>query len=344
MKVSSPRLIRIATAAIGLAGAGGAVSATVGGLPPDLVAKVGDDPITTTEFERSLEQQRAQATLGGQTIPVAGTTAFAELRRRTLDEIVTRRVISAEARKCGVPCVVTDARVNARIAQLVKEQYEGDQAKFEQALAERKYTLAEVREVFRVETQGPLVTEEIVRDVRFGPSDARRYYRANLARYRTPKGRQAFHILVKDRALAERISRQATAANFAALARKYSEDLGSKAQGGDLGVTKKGAYVAEFEKAVFTLKNGEISEPVKTQFGWHVIRVVIRPARTTPFDKVRARIISQQREARKQRALASWQVRTLNEYRDRTIYASIDLVPVDQVKRVVPAPTATPTP
>jgi parvulin-like peptidyl-prolyl isomerase len=76
--------------------------------------------------------------------------------------------------------------------------------------------------------------------------------------------------------------------NFAEVAKKYSKDTGSGANGGDLGWFGKGAMVAEFEEAAFKLKIGEISEPVKSQFGYHIIQVLGRqelPLDTSQYEQ-----------------------------------------------------------
>jgi foldase protein PrsA len=91
-------------------------------------------------------------------------------------------------------------------------------------------------------------------------------------------GRIVRHILLpaKDHALALKLAKELQAdhgSNFAALAKKYSTDTGSKAQGGNLGLVVKGQTVPAFEKAVFSLKVGQISNPVKSQYGWHIIEV-----------------------------------------------------------------------
>ena len=85
----------------------------------------------------------------------------------------------------------------------------------------------------------------------------------------------ARHILVADEATANDIRAQLTAgADFATLAAKYSIDTGSKDKGGDLGWFSRGKMIAEFEKSAFTLKVGEISQPIKSTYGYHIIQVL----------------------------------------------------------------------
>ncbi len=93
----------------------------------------------------------------------------------------------------------------------------------------------------------------------------------------------ARHILVADAATAETIRQQlVNGADFATLAAKYSTDTGTKDKGGDLGWFGKGVMVQEFEQAAFSLKVGEISQPVKSQFGYHIIQVLAHE--TVPLD------------------------------------------------------------
>ncbi|QKE73551.1 peptidylprolyl isomerase PrsA [Arthrobacter citreus] len=95
---------------------------------------------------------------------------------------------------------------------------------------------------------------------------------ADIAKYK-PEIR-ASHILVKDEATANKVEKDlADGADFAQEAKKYSTDTGSKDKGGDLGYFGEGAMVAEFESAAYALKVGEISKPVKSQFGYHIIKL-----------------------------------------------------------------------
>jgi peptidyl-prolyl cis-trans isomerase D len=118
------------------------------------------------------------------------------------------------------------------------------------------------------------------------PDDLEAWYKQNQSRYAEPEKRRARHILItvggaKDaaadaaaRAQAQLVLKEARAGgDFSALAKKYSQDPGSARQGGDLGWALRGAYVQAFADKLFSMKVGEISEPVKTQFGYHIIRL-----------------------------------------------------------------------
>ncbi len=145
----------------------------------------------------------------------------------------------------------------------------------------------------------------------------RRRYEEEKTRYAAQEERLASHILVRvpegasaavdkaAQAKAAQLAAQARApgGDFAALARANSDDTGSKASGGDLGWVSKGTMVGPFEDALFRMKAGEVSEPVKTDFGWHVIQ--LREAKAgaqQPFEQVREALVVQQAQADRERA------------------------------------------
>ena len=105
-----------------------------------------------------------------------------------------------------------------------------------------------------------------------GDDDIEEYYEKNKAQYSQPESRDVRHILVKTKAQADDLYTQLeNGANFAALAKKFSEDTGSKANGGKLTISK-GQTVAPFDQTAFLLKKNDISKPVKTEFGYHIIQ------------------------------------------------------------------------
>ncbi len=139
------------------------------------------------------------------------------------------------------------------------------------------------------------------------------YYEERKQALLTREQRRASHVLIQVAADADEdaVNKAETKAadvlkqiqaggDFAELAGKYSDDPGSSAQGGDLGFFARGAMVAEFEDAVFNQQVGDVSEPVKTQFGFHVIKLVeIRGSEIPELDQVRAELVDElkQREA-----------------------------------------------
>jgi peptidyl-prolyl cis-trans isomerase D len=135
------------------------------------------------------------------------------------------------------------------------------------------------------------------------PTDIQRYYNDNIQQYQTPEQIRASHILLKtegkDEAAVKKraealLARVKGGADFAELAKNESEDEGSKKSGGDLGFFGKGRMVPEFETAAFAMQPGQTSDLVRSQFGFHIIRLIEKKAgETRPLDQVRQQIQDQ---------------------------------------------------
>ena len=141
----------------------------------------------------------------------------------------------------------------------------------------------------------------------------RKAYDEDPTRFRSAEERQARHILIsagngrtdaEARALADEIAKKlADGADFAALATQYSSDPGSAARGGDLGFAGRGVYVEAFEQALFALQPGQTSAPVKTEFGYHIIRLeAVKASEGQSFDEVRNQLAESLREQKAQDA------------------------------------------
>jgi len=160
-----------------------------------------------------------------------------------------------------------------------------------------------------------LSPETLGAQIALDPAEVKKQYDDNARLYGKAEERQAAHILITvkpDASEDEKTNAKKKAADIAAqarkspaqfgeLAKKLSQDPGSAAQGGDLGFfARDGSMVKPFEDAVFSLKAGEISDPVQTDFGWHVIKLIaIRPAKQQSFDEVKAQI---EQELKRQKA------------------------------------------
>ena len=139
--------------------------------------------------------------------------------------------------------------------------------------------------------------QSIQQRITITPQDIETYYKDNQQQYSTPEQARSSHILFKtegkDDAAVKKQAEDTLAkikggADFAALAKKLSEDTGSAAQGGDLGLGPRGKMVKEFDDAQFALKPGEVSGLVKSQFGYHIIKLTEKqPAKTQTLDEAR---------------------------------------------------------
>jgi peptidyl-prolyl cis-trans isomerase D len=176
--------------------------------------------------------------------------------------------------------------------------------------------------------------ESLKKDMTVAEADLKKYYEENAARYTAAEERRASHILVKAdkeasaagkakaKEKAEKLLAEVrkTPASFADLAKKNSDDPGSAEKGGDLDFFGRGAMVKPFEDTVFSMKPGEISNVVATDFGFHIIRLdALRGGEKKPFEAVKAEI---ENEVKKSLALKKYT--ELAEQFGNTVYEQPD--------------------
>jgi len=133
-----------------------------------------------------------------------------------------------------------------------------------------------------------------IKDVTVSEADIAGFYYENKEKFIAPESVHASHILVDDEATANAILEEINGGlSFEEAAEKHSK-CPSKAQGGDLGFFQRGRMVPEFEEAAFAMDAGEISKPVQTQFGFHLIKVVEKQAsEVSPLEEVKPQLTQQ---------------------------------------------------
>jgi parvulin-like peptidyl-prolyl isomerase len=152
------------------------------------------------------------------------------------------------------------------------------------------------------------VFEAVTKDVKVTDQEIQEFYDQNKAQFEKPASREVRHILVKTKAKAEMIHRQLeNGASFAQLAKRYSQDPSSKNTGGKF-TAQQGTLVAPFETAAFGLETGELSGPIKTQFGWHIIEALsdTTPKSSQPLADVKQQISQQLLEQNKNKEFNTW--------------------------------------
>ncbi|MFN3505557.1 MAG: peptidylprolyl isomerase [Caldimicrobium sp.] len=159
-----------------------------------------------------------------------------------------------------------------------------------------------------LENEKMILAEEFLQrklfDLKVSEEEMKQYYEKHKANYREPEAVQLKHILIfvdskegksaEEKALnrAKQIRGQLIkGAKFEELAKVHSDDLASRDKGGDLGILRKGDTIPEFEEKVFSLKAGEISEPIRSPYGYHIVKVVKKiPASQLSFEAVKDKV------------------------------------------------------
>jgi len=254
---------------------------------PETVARVNGDAITKAEFEGAVHEVESQE---GRPVPADQRD---RVLRGVLDNMIAFRLLTQEARQRHV--VVSDADIDTQLAGM-KKQFPTEQA-FQQALKAQHMTPEKLRDTARSNlVVRKLLQDEVMSKIEIKPSDISAFYEKNPDKFQQPEAVHAAHILVivpaeADAAAKAALKARATEAlkaaksgkDFAALARQYSQDASAQ-HGGDLGFFPKGQMVPAFEQVAFSLKPGEISDLVETQFGYHIIKVIEkRQGGTVPF-------------------------------------------------------------
>lgn len=157
-------------------------------------------------------------------------------------------------------------------------------------------------------------------------ADARKIYDEQVGKIKPEEEVSARHILVESEDKAkELLAKIKAGGDFVALAKENTKDAGSKEDGGNLGYFGRGQMVPQFEEVVFKLNKGDVSDPVKTQFGWHLIKIEDKRTKQPPaFDIVKDRIIQSQLLQKAQQSAVAFRGKSKIEFVDPVIRASID--------------------
>lgn len=318
--MKNAKKVLLGVAAAVLVGGGAAGATYYVGQQNAYVATVNDQKVSAKEFNKALEaaKKQYQARFGIDFNSPQGKPMLAELKAGVVDQLVEQTFLLAEAEKKGIK--PTAEEIDAKMAE-IKKQFPDDAA-YKKALSEFGTNEAELREQVRVGVTIEALMMDVTKDLSVSEDRLKAFYNENLAQFKHEEEVSAAHILIKtdatakdpkadeEKALAkitDILKQIREGADFAELAKKHSEDPGSGAQGGDLGFFGRGRMVPEFEKTAFSMKDGEVSEPFKTQFGYHIIkRNAYRPARTESYEEVKEQIRENLLAQERNQAFQTW--------------------------------------
>lgn len=215
---------------------------------------------------------------------------LASTGRDVLDRLIMNILIKQEGEKRGI--LVGEEEISAELQRVIDESFYGMEELFNQAISDYGISEDEVREELKAELILRRIAES---ELDLQEEDEREYFAANRNYFDVTEKVEARHILLETEEEAERIRQMLIDGDdFAELAGEYSKDQTSAVQGGSLGFFERGRMVPEFEEVAFSLRQGEISDVVETQFGYHIIEVLERQeAREVTFEEVRDQVSEQ---------------------------------------------------
>ena len=275
-------------------------------VPAGAVALVGDEPIQKADLDRLLAQAKKNYEAQKQEFPEVGTPEYETLKSTLLKGLVQQSQWEQAGAKMGV--TVSDKEVDTRLEALKQQYFKGDDEKFQAQLDKDGLTVQQIRDQLRARMLSDKIYKSVIDKVKVTDADIQAYYDNHKAQYMQPESREVRHILVKKKALADELyAKLKNGADFEALAKKYTEDTTSKPDGGKL-TAYKGKTAAPFDKFVFAAKVGELSHPIKTEFGWHVIEVLsdTKPAAAQPLAEAKNAISGTLLQERQNAALKKW--------------------------------------
>jgi len=302
-------------------------------VPSDAVAVVNGTEISKAQLAEQMEISKKGYARNKQPFPKAGTPEYQDVQSRNLALLVQFVQLQQAADDLGIE--VSDETVDKLENKLIQTRFKGNRAKYEKALKEAGYTAEQYRQMaWLFPMLSSKIFQAVTKDVKATPVEVLGYYSANQSQFGTPESREVRHILISEKnkdgsvdyaaskAKADDVYAQLRAgADFAALVKKYSADTASVPDGGKY-VVERGKTVPEFEKTSFALKTHELSKPVKTQYGYHLIEALADTKPATPFEKVRPEVKAALLQQKRNEEIQKWVEDQKAAYDGKITYAA----------------------
>ncbi|MDD2511143.1 MAG: SurA N-terminal domain-containing protein [Syntrophomonas sp.] len=285
------------------------------------IAEVNGEKITQQQYDKAC--QNLKKAYEKQNPPQSGDKADSSgkidpemekrLQEQVFDNLIMQVLLRQDAEKRGIKIKEkeVDVTIDSFKANLAAE---GKDA-YQKFLQENNLNEKELREEARMQLLVNQLQKKISASIEIEEEELQQYYQENIASYQEAAGMQISHILVAtEKEARELLTQLQQGADFARLAQEQSS-CSSKAQGGALGVINENSdYVPEFKTAALKLQAGEITqEPVKSDFGYHIIKAgQLQPTTTKPFDEVKNQI-RMQLEKEKENTLFSQYLEDLRQ-------------------------------
>jgi foldase protein PrsA len=264
---------------------------------------------------------------------------YEQLRNQVLQLLISFQWLEGEAADQGIK--VTDQEVQKSFEQQKKQSFPKD-ADYQKFLKDSGQTEADILLQVKADLLASKIRDKVVKGKdKVTDAQIQDFYNKNKARFAQPERRDLEVVLTKSKAKAEAALRELKSGkSFKQVAKKYSIDEASKAQGGKLPAQAKGTLEKQLDAAVFSAKKGQLKGPVKTQFGYYVFKVdKITPASQQSLEQAKETIRQTLQSQNQQKALEAFSKDYSNRWKEKT-----DCREGYVIQQCKQGPKATPTP
>ncbi len=313
-------------------------------VPTGAVAVVGDETITQEDFDALYASAVKQGEANGQQPPKKGSAEEKTLKEQVLQSLVQNAEIKQEAESRGVK--IDQSQVDADVAAFKQQCCQDKPKQYAKYLKDQGLTEEQLKAQFVLRQQAQSLYDAITKDVKVTDEEAQKQYdKDKESKFTTARGRKVAHILIDEKPKgqatdadckkAEEVLTEVKAnpGDWKALVKKYSADPGSVDTGGEYDITDDQNWDEDFRKGAFALAaKGDISEPVKSQFGCHIIKALsdITEAKTQPFSDVKQQIVDELTQTKKNEAATKWFDGVQKKFAARSAFAKGYALPAPQ--------------
>lgn len=290
-------------------------------VPAGAIAVVGDGVVEQAAFDQLIGQRKLTIVNQGGEFPSAGTPEYETIKNQLVDFLVQRETFSQEAEAIGI--VISDEDVEAQLVELREQFFEGDDERYQQELENQGLTEVQVFADIKFQRLTDSLFERVTQSITLDDAAVQAYYEENAESFTSPESREVAHILVETKGEADALKVQLdNGGDFASLAEENSIDEGTAIEGGAY-TAVRGLSAPEFDEVAYELATGDISDPVETQFGWHIIQALedATPEGTQTLEEVRDQVEGLIRRDREAEVVDLWLAAIDAKYGAKILYA-----------------------
>ncbi|MDD4801732.1 MAG: peptidylprolyl isomerase [Syntrophomonas sp.] len=274
------------------------------------IAEVNGEKLTQNEYEQHFSFVKAdfESQQGVKLDDAKDKELIKSISDMTYEDLIMQRLIRQETKKQGI--TVNEADVDAMFDYFKEIQNRSGSDGFKKFLEDTKITEKGLRSEIEITQLYQKLGDKVAGNLQISDEEVLKYYNDNRDTFQEPGGIQIYHILVDNEQKAGEIMEKVKqGSDFATLAQEYSTDSGSKDKGGDVGLVNETTnFVPEFKQVALTLQPGQLyQQPVKSQFGYHIIKAGEKKAPTAlTYEQVKVQLKQQMTQTEQEKFLNNY--------------------------------------